>query len=341
MSKGITIIDLGPSPTDARFPLPSSVFRVQENLEVAGYANHLTRLEYIDHGQQRLDKGDYIPPTTHGRPEAGAALDFAKLEHDKTTLVSRQILNAPTLTELRKLDPFDLLTDYDKPLFGDASFNGLVSNLLESLTGLGSVCDKGTQTRIGPIQQTLRLCKYRFYARIELELTCQRLNETHIEFQDGNIKLVGLEKSVLSKRMSAQEYWGAMLRQYRKHAESMIGPLNEIWSGRRQITMPPKPDFCEAWITYSLYWQESDSPVPLELVLASADFANVTEPEAGELGWAFVKLRQRGWLLDSGPAYGLTKEGRSVIDGIVRGRSSNEGIKLVEDWISRHPLRLG
>jgi hypothetical protein len=121
--------------------------------------------------------------------------------------------------------------------------------------------------------------------------------------------LVGLEKSVLSKRMSPEAYWEAMLRQYRKLAESMIVPLNEMLSGWRRIDAPSKPTFCEAWITYSLYWQESESPVPLEMVLPSADFANVAVPGTSVLAWAFGKLQKRGWLLESGTFYGLTEKG--------------------------------
>ena len=340
ISEGAQIVDLGPSPTSVHFPLPSSVFRVQENLELAGYANHVTRLEFTYQGHQRIDKGDYVPPTTSARLGTGAYVDFAKLEHDKMILVLAQILNSVVLRDLSELDPFDLITDNSSLQFVDPSFDALVSDLLECLTSLGSVCDKGTQIRIGPVQQVLRLCKYRFYARIELEAVCERLNGTKIESQGSNIRLVGLEKSILSKRMSPEEYWQAMLRQYRKHAGSMIDPLNEMISERRPITTPSKAVSCEAWITYSLYWQESESPVPLELVLASADFANVIEPQTEELAWTFVKLRKRGWLLHSGASFGLTTQGRSAIDEIVRGRSFQEGIKMIEAWVSSHPSRL-
>jgi hypothetical protein len=167
IEEGGQIVDLGPAPTSANFPLPSSVFRVQENLEVAGYSNHFTRLEYVDHGQPRMDKGEYVPPTIQAQLGAGSSIDFAKLEHHRITLMSHQILTSPTFAELTKLDPFDLLTGDGSIQFGDATFNGLLSDLLESITNLGSVCDKVTQTLIGPIQQTLRLCKYKFYARID------------------------------------------------------------------------------------------------------------------------------------------------------------------------------
>ncbi len=87
----------------------------------------------MDHGQQRLDKGDYVPPTA--RTELGGpSIDFAKLQHDKMTLVSHQILNSATFMELGKFNPFDLLTDDGSLQFDDASFNGLLSDLLECLT---------------------------------------------------------------------------------------------------------------------------------------------------------------------------------------------------------------
>ncbi len=272
--------------------------------------------------------------------EAEDQADFATKECEEMVKVGDRILNLLTQNGLSAQDPFGLLSKEEsselESKMDQSGVGDLVSEFSEHLANVGWLCDDETRSRIAPIQQTLGLCKHGFYMRIGLEPTLKRLSGILLDSSNKPFKLVGLDMSVDAPEMSPEEYWEAMFRQYRKHAAVMMTQLQALLSGTIPLTTPSKPEFTEAWITYSLFWQESDSPVPLEFVLASADFAQVLEPTANELAWAFLQLRKRAWLLEGGTAYGLTSSGWRSVNEIAGKGSFKEGIKRLEEWIRTH-----
>jgi hypothetical protein len=116
---------------------------------------------------------------------------------------------------------------------------------------------------------------------------------------------------------------------YREFAEE-IGPrLRTALAGERDV--PPQKPFVEAWLGYSLYYY--DKLLSLEEVIESADAINHGIPNPDEVAWAFLGLRNRGWLSVQGDMYGLTPEGRLAINTIVVQGS----LERLNGWISSHP----
>jgi len=116
---------------------------------------------------------------------------------------------------------------------------------------------------------------------------------------------------------------------YREFAEEIAPTLRAALSGEREV--PQQALFSEAWLGYALsYYRKLLS---LEEVIESADAINHGIPRADEVAWAFLRLRVRGWLVVQGDLYGLTDEGRLVINTVV----AQGGVGRLKEWISTHP----
>ncbi len=50
-------------------------------------------------------------------------------------------------------------------------------------------------------------------------------------------------------------------------------------------------------------------------------------------------LKDRGWLSIQGDLYGLTAEGRSIVQSIVGNGNLRERTQRLKEWISTHPLK--
>lgn len=116
---------------------------------------------------------------------------------------------------------------------------------------------------------------------------------------------------------------------YRQMAALTEPVLREALQGTRKL--PPQTPWAEAWLGYALY--SSQTPLSLEEVFDSADFINHAIPSPDVVAWAFLRLRERGWLEVQGDAYGLTEEGRLAMGTVV-----NEGVVgRLEKWMSANP----
>jgi hypothetical protein len=122
---------------------------------------------------------------------------------------------------------------------------------------------------------------------------------------------------------------------YHQWAEDIAPQLHVALSGNREVL--PQDPFNEAWMAYALFRTDSPLPVLLMEVIAIADGINHSIPNPDEIAWAFLRLKERGWLAVEGDSYGLTAEGRNSIKSIVGGGGYvNEEMDLLKDWISIH-----
>lgn len=131
--------------------------------------------------------------------------------------------------------------------------------------------------------------------------------------------------SALRKAASirARDYW-----------EDEVGPtLHSALVGEYEV--PPQRPFVEAWLAYVLFSQAS--LLSMKNVIDIAEFVNKTVPTPDEIAWAFLRLNERGWYVEKNGLYGLTSEGRSIIESILGTRGGFEAAKLLEDWLGKHP----
>jgi hypothetical protein len=128
-----------------------------------------------------------------------------------------------------------------------------------------------------------------------------------------------LQEAASSK---SQRYW-----------DDKIGPkLQAALAGEYEV--PPQQPFTEAWLAYALYLGEL--PLPLKDIVDMADFINHAIPNPDEIAWAFLRLRKRGWLAEKGGLYGLTPEGRLVIEGIVGESGVLDRVERLKEWTLVH-----
>jgi len=116
---------------------------------------------------------------------------------------------------------------------------------------------------------------------------------------------------------------------YSQWAEEVAPRLHAALEGRLEI--PQQAPFSEAWLGYSLFYY--NRLLSLEEVIESADAINHGIPNPDEIAWAFLRLRNRGWLVVQEDSFGLSTEGRREIDTIV----SHGNLRRLTDWISTHP----
>ena len=130
----------------------------------------------------------------------------------------------------------------------------------------------------------------------------------------------------MTKRLSFESY--------EQWAKSIKPVVQAALAGERDV--PPQKPFIEAWLgdaLYSLDIYSQGKLVYLEEVNGSADAINHGIPNADEIAWAFLCLRNRGWLEVQGDMYGLTAEGRHAINTIV----VQDDLELLLNWMRTHP----
>lgn len=119
---------------------------------------------------------------------------------------------------------------------------------------------------------------------------------------------------------------------YRQWAEAITPGLRAALVGDREVS--PQPPFIEAWLADALFYY--DTPLSLEDVIESADAINHSIPNPDEVAWAFLRLRNRGWLAEQGNLYGLTAGGRRTIEAIVGRDFVLDGLERLTKWVSTH-----
>jgi hypothetical protein len=120
---------------------------------------------------------------------------------------------------------------------------------------------------------------------------------------------------------------------YRQWAEEVAPQLQAAFLGEREI--PPQPPRTEAWLALCLFLGES--PLPLKDVIEMADGIEHAVPNPEEIAWGFLRLKRRGWLLEQGNMYGLTVEGRRMIESVVGEGTVLDRVERLEVWTSAHP----
>lgn len=121
--------------------------------------------------------------------------------------------------------------------------------------------------------------------------------------------------------------------EYHEHAERIRPELLAALMREREV--PTQEPFSEAWLADALYYYTR--PLPLWEVLESADAINHAIPNADQVAWAFLRLRERGWLAIEGDFFGLRPEGRRAIDAILAHGVSPRRVGRLKEWISTHP----
>ena len=117
---------------------------------------------------------------------------------------------------------------------------------------------------------------------------------------------------------------------YRQWAEAITPGLRAAIAGEREV--PPQDPFSEAWLGYTLFYYSR--LLSLEEVIEAADTISHAIPNLNEIVWAFLRLKERGWLVVEGDSYGLTAEARHTIEAIVPGNKVE--VERLSQWISTH-----
>jgi len=68
-----------------------------------------------------------------------------------------------------------------------------------------------------------------------------------------------------------------------------------------------------------------------------ADGIEHAVPNPEEIAWGFLRLRTRGWLVEQEDRYGLTREGRRVIESVVGEGTVLDRMERLEVWTLAHP----
>ncbi len=129
-----------------------------------------------------------------------------------------------------------------------------------------------------------------------------------------------------------EENRNRLLQSYRKVAAEYAPQLDAMLSGRRKVS--EQRAFIEAWITECLNWREAESLTSLDRIISCTDIVNALLPSPEEVGWAFLQLKRRGWLIKDGSSYGLNKEGCRRVKAVIRDTAEAlEAIKPLEEWM--------
>ncbi|WP_019178327.1 hypothetical protein [Methanomassiliicoccus luminyensis] len=122
---------------------------------------------------------------------------------------------------------------------------------------------------------------------------------------------------------------------YRRLEKEYLPFLQATLAGEREVP-PPQRRFIEAWMAYALYYR--DEIRPLWNVLYRSDAVFHSSPSCDELSWAFLRLRERGWLAVDGDRFGLTPEGSHIVRDVLSQDDDMYWYVLIERWMSEHPL---
>lgn len=127
---------------------------------------------------------------------------------------------------------------------------------------------------------------------------------------------------------------GQFSKETREAAKTTRPLLQAALAGEREV--PAQGPSTEALLAYAL--SGFDRMVSLIWVVHSAEWICDGVPNADQISWSFLRLRKWGWLILDGERFGLTPEGRRVLQYIL-GRDDNMHWNVkVEKWLSKHPL---
>lgn len=122
-------------------------------------------------------------------------------------------------------------------------------------------------------------------------------------------------------------------RSYGQWAQE-IGPrVRDALAGKLEV--PPQAPSTEAWLTYALYWARSQ--LSLEDIIHFADVVGHSIPNADEIAWTLLRLNRRKWLSLRNDSYGLTAQGRLVVDSVTGKGNLRENIERLKQWTVAHP----
>lgn len=122
--------------------------------------------------------------------------------------------------------------------------------------------------------------------------------------------------------------------EYRRLEKEYLPLLQAALAGEREV--PPSRRIKEVLFAYALY--RRDGMRSLWEVIKSADDLFIRIPDYDELSWAFLRLRRRGWLIVDGEKFGLTSEGRRIIQDIKSRNKEMHWWEPLEKWMSEHPM---
>jgi len=101
-----------------------------------------------------------------------------------------------------------------------------------------------------------------------------------------------------------------------------------------EVQVPRQSVPSEVWLTFALFWEGSQKT--LENLVRDADVVGHSLPSAEEIAWTLLMLKDRGWRSIRGGLYGLTAEGRSIVQSIVGNGNLRERTQRLEEL--RSPL---
>ena len=139
------------------------------------------------------------------------------------------------------------------------------------------------------------------------------------------------------------EVWRAQTKVFAKNAESeyrrvekeYLPFLQAALAGERKVP-PPQRLISEVLFAYALY--RCEGMHPLWEVIKSADDLFISIPHYDDISWAFLRLRERGWLMVDGERFGLTPKGRRVIRRLKRRYKDMYWWEALQNWMADHPL---
>jgi|SRR6266516_3182167 len=120
---------------------------------------------------------------------------------------------------------------------------------------------------------------------------------------------------------------------YSQYAEKVEPQVRAALEGRRRI--PQQTPLAEAWLALALFLGESS--LRLEHIIHIADGISHAFPNSDEIAWALLRIRDRGWLVESNGEYGLTSEGRSAIARVIGEGEVLERLDRLMGWVSMNP----
>lgn len=278
-----------------------------------------------------------------GKSKSKEDIEFIRREKDEMVRKARQILDIFSKNELLSKDAFyEPFSSYERKeaeaRSKQLSIDQLITQVSEHLGNIAPLCNRDHlgQMRMGSLQNTVKsaLLWWHFSVPATVLRIFERVEEIEIDYSKSPFVLID---HYLPPPSDPQEVWNHIFRKYQEMAGKIAPQLKEYLSGREKI-VPPQQPFHEAEISLSLYWRESEAPIRLESLIASLAIQNDMIPTSDELGWVFLRLRKRGWLVERRGKFGLTPEGRLAIRGVIgENATTSAAIETIKKWMLTHP----
>ena len=148
------------------------------------------------------------------------------------------------------------------------------------------------------------------------------------------LRAVGCSPADIDKALR-ETYASYQQRFMDERSEEQYGPtVRAALAGEHPL--PPQQPASEPWIAYALFLD--GKPESIASVVDTVDYYFRIVPTPDEIASAFVRLKQRGWLVVRDGSYGLTTEARDAIAGIVGTDGDRfDRVKRLGAWIRAHP----